>query len=251
MENVKFNFSNHNILVTGASSGIGRQIAGDLSNCGATVFAMARREHELKELQQVHNNIIPVVCDVTDYTTVNGKIKNLIQEFGKFDGFVGCAGISELIPLRVMDLNRAKNIMEVNFWANVNLLSILSKRNISNNNASFVLLSSIAAHKGAKGEFIYSASKAAMIIFVKTIAKEIATRKQRINTVSPGWIEDTEITNTAKNSFTETILNNLNETYPLGLGEKTDISSMCLFLLSDAAKWITGADFIVDGGYLA
>lgn len=251
MKNIKFDFTNQNILVTGASSGIGKRIAVDLSNAGATVFAIARREHELKELQQTYVNIIPVVCDVTDYAIVNEKIKNLILQFGKLDGLVGCAGIFDLMPLRVLDLNRAKNIMEVNFWANINMLKLLSKRNISNDYASFVLLSSVAAHKGTKSALIYSASKAALLMAMKIIAKEISIRKQRINTISPGWIQGTEITNNEKNNFIEDILKSSTVEYPFGLGETADVSLICQFLLSDAAKWITGADFIVDGGYLA
>lgn len=251
MENIKFDFTDKNILVTGASSGIGKKVVLDLAIAGAKVFAIARRGQELRELHNAYMNIIPLVCDVTDYKKLNESIKNIIKKYGKLDGFVGCAGISELIPLRVMDMDRAKNIMEVNFWANINLLSLLTKRNISNDEASFVLLSSVAAYKGSKGEFIYSATKAALTISAKTLAQELSARSQRINTISPGWVVNTEITDAARNSFTEEIFKHLTSTYPLGLGEKSDISSMSLYLLSDASKWITGADFIVDGGHLA
>lgn len=251
MENIKFDFTGKNILVTGASSGIGEKTAVDLAEAGAKVFALARRERELKKLHVAYANIIPIVCDITDYSAVNDKIKYIVTQHGKFDGFVGCAGISELIPLRVLDLERAKNIMEVNFWSNINLLSLLTKRNISNLNASFVLLSSVAAHNASKGEFIYSASKAALLMAGKSLAKEIAVRGQRINTISPGWIQDTEITNNAKNNYTDEIFQRIISTYPLGLGEKRDVSELCLYLLSDSARWITGTDFLVDGGLLS
>lgn len=251
MENIKFDFTGKNILVTGATSGIGEKTALDLAGAGAKVFALARREQELKKLHDSYMNIIPIVCDITDYFVVNDKIKDIVIQHGKFDGFVGCAGISELIPLRVLNLERAKNLMEVNFWGNINLLGLLAKRNITNNNASFVLISSVAAHSGVRGEFIYSASKAALLVAAKSLAKEISGRGQRINTVSPGWVQDTEITDKAKDNFTNEVFKNLISTYPLGLGEKRDVSAVCLFLLSDASKWITGADFIVDGGHLA
>lgn len=251
MMNVKFDFRNSNILVTGASSGIGKKITVDLAEAGANVFAVARREQELNELKNMYSNIIPIACDVTDYELINNKIKNIINLYGKIDGFVGCAGISELMLLRVMDLNRAKNVMEVNFWANINLLSMISKRKFSKDGASFILISSIAAHKGEKGEFIYSATKAALNIVVRSLAKEFSLRKQRINTISFGWIKDTNITCSAEESFTDNIFRKLIDTYPLGLGSKEDASSMCLFLLSNGTKWITGTDFLVDGGHLA
>lgn len=251
MENVSFDFTGKNILVTGATSGIGLEIAINVARGGAKVFAVGRRQDELNKHAEKYSNVIPIECDITDYLAVNDKIRYIVNQHGKLDGFVGCAGISELIPLRVLDLERAKMIMEVNFWGNINLLGLLAKRNITNNNASFVLISSVAAHCGVKGEFIYSASKAALLISAKSLAKEISGRGQRINTVSPGWVQDTEITDKAKDNFTDVVYKNLISTYPLGLGEKRDVSAVCLFLLSDAAKWITGADFIVDGGHLA
>lgn len=251
MENISFNFTGKNILVTGATSGIGLKITMDAAIAGAKVFAMGRRQDELDRLAEKYANVIPVTCDVTDYLEVNDKIKYIVTQYGKLDGFVGCAGISELIPLRVLDLERAKMIMEVNFWGNINLLGLLIKRNITNDNASLVLISSVAAHSGLGGEFIYSASKAALLIAAKSLAKEISVRGQRINTVSPGWVQDTEITDKAKENLPAEVYKNLISTYPLGLGEKRDVSAVCLYLLSDAAKWITGADFIVDGGYLS
>lgn len=250
MENIKFDFTDKNILVTGASSGIGKKVVVDLAEAGARVFAIARREQELNELHNTYVNIIPIACDVTDYTKINESIKIVVKEYGKIDGFVGCAGISELIPLRVMDLERAKNIMEVNFWGNINLLALITKRNISNDKASIVLVSSIAAHKGVKGKFAYASSKAALIASVKCFAHEIAPRL-RINTISPGIIKETGCNNNLLSSIPDEVAEDLKNLYPFGLGEANDISAIIMFLLSDVSKWITGADFIVDGGHLA
>lgn len=250
MKNIKFDFTGKNILVTGASSGIGKKVVVDLAEAGARVFAIARREQELNELNNTYINIIPLACDVTDYTKINDSIKNIVKEYGKIDGFVGCAGISELIPLRVIDMDRVKNIMEVNFWANINLLALITKRNISNDKASIVLVSSIAAHKGVKGKFAYASSKAALIASVKCFAREIAPRL-RINTISPGIIKETGCNNNLLSSIPDEVAGDLNNLYPFGLGEVNDTSAIIMFLLSDASKWITGADFIVDGGHLA
>lgn len=250
MENIKFDFTGKNILVTGATSGIGEKTALDLAGAGAKVFALARREQELKKLHDSYMNIIPIVCDITDYFVVNDKIKDIVIQHGKFDGFVGCAGISELIPLRVLNLERAKNLMEVNFWGNINLVTTINKRSISNDNASLVLVSSIAAHKGVKGKFAYASSKAALIAAVKCFAHEIAPR-MRINTISPGIIENTGCNDGLISSIPENVAENLIKMYPLNFGKVNDITNMIMFLLSDASKWITGADFIVDGGHLA
>lgn len=250
MENVSFNFRGKNILVTGATSGIGLKIAIDIASSGAKVFAVGRRQDELNTLAEEYANVIPVPCDVTDYLAVNDKIKYTVTQYGKLDGFVGCAGISELIPLRVLDLERAKGIMEVNFWGNINLLALLAKRNITNDNASFVMISSIAAHKGVKGKFAYASSKAALNAAIKCFSHELAPRI-RINGISPGIITKTGCNDRLIESIPNVTAKDLKNLYPLNFGNVDDISKMAMFLLSDAAKWITGADFIVDGGHLA
>ena len=137
--------------------------------------------------------------------------------------------------------------MDISFWGAVNLLQICTKGKISNKGASFLLFSSVCSHRTDKGLFSYAGAKAAMQIAAKTFAKETANRQIRINTISPGWV-NTSMTDGLEESHN---LDEVNKNSLLGLGNPDDVSGMVLFLLSDRARWITGTDIVVDGGYLA
>lgn len=251
MATVNFDFSGNIYVVTGATSGIGKQITLSLARSGAIVMAIGRSCDELEKLHQISDKIVPVCVDITDYDVTNEAIDVFVKEYGKFDGLVNCAGQSSLMALRSVDIGSAEELMKLNFFAAMNITSSVLKKKNSNDGASVVLISSIAAHRGVKGKFVYGASKAAVIAAVKCFSKEIAIHRNRINTISPGWISNTGMTNKAKEGFTEEAFLNMCEKYPLGLGAVSDITDMALFLLSDSAKWITGSDFVVDGGHLA
>lgn len=248
MSTVDFNFKNEKFVVTGASSGMGRQIACELAEAGATVLAMARREAELEALKkQYPNNIVVAAVDVCDYPVVDSAIKAFVAEYGKIDGAVHAAGISILTPLKGYIEEDAKRIMDISFWAGVHLLSICTKVKNANNGASFVMFSSVRAVKGDKGSFAYSSTKASLKISAHSFAKEVAQKKMRVNTVSPGWVE----TDLTKEQGELHNLDEVNKNHLLGIGKPEDVSGTVLFLLSDRAKWITGTDIVVDGGYLA
>lgn len=248
MGEVIYDFSGERFVVTGASSGMGRQIAVELAEAGATVLAIARRAERLEELEkQYPTQIIPSVLDVCDSDKLSACISSFVVSHGKLHGTVHAAGITGNAPLRAYDEDMARKIMDVSFWSGVRLMQIINKKKNSEDGCASVLFSSVAAHIGEKSNFAYSAAKIALQAAVRSIAKEIYTRKNRINTVSPGWVH-TEMTQHEKEQ---------NEAPPkfwdwhlLGLGEPEDVSGMVLFLLSDRARWITGEDFVVDGGYL-
>lgn len=245
MNNITYHFTGQNFLVTGASSGIGRQVVVDLANAGAKVLAMARRLDLLNELtDKFPNKIYPAAVSITDYESVGLIVENFVNEHGKFDGCLHAAGHVVYTPINSYEDDLAKSIMDVNFWGGMNLIKEISKKKNSKLGASFVLVSSVAGYDGNKGQFSYSATKAAMRIACKSIAKEICVKKQRINTISPGWVITPM---TQKNDNTEKEQKLAND-YPLGFGMPEDISNLVLFLLSSNAKWITGKDFIIDGG---
>lgn len=245
MNNVIYNFTEQNFLVTGASSGIGKQVVIDLANAGANVLAIARRLDLLNELtEKFPNQISPAAVSVTDYQAVALAVKTFVAEYGKLDGCVHAAGHVEFTPINSYEDEIAKDIMNVNFWGGMNLIKEISKKRHSQNGASFVLISSTAGHFANKGQFAYSATKAALRIACKSIAREIVAKKQRINTISPAWV----ITPMTQNSdYQEKDAERIKK-YPLGFGMPEDISSFALYLLSDKAKWITGKDFVIDGG---
>lgn len=248
MEQVKFDFKGKNFIVTGASSGMGRQVSLELAEAGAKVLAIARRENELQKLKEFYPDyIVPYSLDVCDEEKLEDAIKNFVNQYGKIDGAVHAAGISKLTPLRAYNKNEAERIMDVSFWAAIKLMQIATKVKYSNLGASFLAFSSVAAIHTDKGLFAYASAKAAIKIAMKTFAKETANRKIRINTISPGWV-NTNMTAGLEESHN---LSEVNSNSLLGIGNPEDVSGMVLFLLSDRAKWITGTDVIIDGGYLA
>lgn len=248
MSQIKFDFTGENFVVTGASSGMGKQIAMELAEAGANVLAIARRKNELEKLQSLYpDNIFIAALDVCNSNDVETAIKDFVAYSGKLNGAVHAAGISKLTPLREFNEEEARQIMEISFWAGVKLLQICTKVKFSNSVASFILFSSVAASRTDKGLFSYASAKDAVRVAAKTFAKETSNRNQRINTVSPGWV----LTNMTEGLEATHNLDEVREKSLLGFGNAKDVSGTVLFLLSDRAKWITGTDIIVDGGYLA
>lgn len=248
MGRVTYDFSGERFAVTGASSGMGRTVAEELAASGAVVLAIARREERLTELAEKYpRNIVPGVLDVCDGDRLTETISSFAASYGKLSGAVHAAGIFSNTPLRAYDEANAKKIMDVSFWAGIRLMQAVNKSKNSVQGCSSVLFSSVAAIVGEKSNFAYSATKSAMQTAVRSIAKEIYQRKNRINTVSPGWVR-TEMTQHQEDNF----LNSPKffSWHLLGIGDPKSVSGAVLFLLSDRAQWITGTDIVVDGGYL-
>lgn len=248
MGTVRFDFANENFVVTGASSGMGRQVVLELAAAGARVLALARREENLLELQKAYpDNICIATVDVCHVEAMEAAIKNFVQRYGKLHGGVHAAGVLGITPLKQFDRNEAHRIMDTSFWAGIDFLQICAKATNSEKGASFVLFSSADAVAAEKGKFAYSATKVALNSAVKAIAKEIARRGQRVNTIMPGWVETDMTKNAMEMADMDSILNR----ELLGIGKPEQVTGQILFLLSDRANWITGTNIIVDGGYLA
>ena len=248
MSNINFNFTGKKFIVTGASSGMGRQVAVELAAAGAIVLAIARREAELGILQQEYpNNIFIAAVDVTDKIALENAIKQFVLQNGKINGAVHAAGISGLTPLKAYDSAQCEKIMNISFWSGVDLIQIATKSKYAEVGSSNVLFSSVSSYTGEKAMFAYSAAKAAVKIAAKSFAKEIANKSHRINTISPGWV-NTQMTEGLKDENNATQVENR---HLLDIGRPSDVSGVVLFLLSDRASWITGTDIVVDGGYLA
>lgn len=245
MKELLFNYSEKNFIVSGASSGIGYQTMIELLESGARVFAIARNINELEKLKSRYEDRLFISNnDIRNVSDIKFDIDLFKSFFGKFDGLVYCAGIDKITSLKVYDEKVVKDIMDINFFAAVNIIQLFTKKAYSKNEASIVLCSSISSKIGVAGQFAYSASKASMNIFSKSIAKEISKRKLRINTVCLGRVKTK-----MNNSFE--ISEDIVLRYLLGIGNTDDVSGVILFLLSNRAKWITGADLIIDGGFLS
>lgn len=249
-EDVIFDFSDKNFLVVGASSGIGRQIAIELADAGGHVLAIARNEKRLNELQEYSSNITSKQLDVTtaevcDWSSV---LTDYVAEKGKLHGVVYTAGITGATVLRCFDEELAQRIMDTSYWGAIRCLQITSKKKIVQKSASFVLFASVAGMTGEKGLGAYSAAKSAVITVVKSFAHDLSKDLHRINSISPGFI-GTEMSDRAEADVGEAV--RAKERHLLGLGSTRDVSGMVLFLLSNRAKWVTGQNFIIDGGYMS
>lgn len=244
--------SDKKYLVTGASSGIGRATAIMISQLGGTVICVGRNSEELertmKELESITGHM-SFEFDLANTGSIAGLLNEVVSiDKRKLNGFVHCAGISPIWPLRTIDYNKMDYVMRVNFYSFIELTKSFSSKNISDG-GSIVSISSTASLTGEKCQTIYAASKAAMDSAVTCLAQEICNKGIRINTIRPGLIETPMTTNFSKNVDNNFLQTQIDKQL-LGIGKPEDIASMVVFLLSDAAKFITGHSYFVDGGRL-
>jgi NAD(P)-dependent dehydrogenase (short-subunit alcohol dehydrogenase family) len=239
------------ILVTGASSGIGRAVANLAASLGAQLVLIARNTERLQitysELKG--NKHEQYVCDITDYELITKIITESIKISGPFNGFVHCAGIEKTLPFKATKNQVFKDIFETNVFAAFEIARILTQKgNYAPLGASIVFISSIKALKGDIGNVAYCSSKSALLAGSKALALEVAPKKIRCNCVLPGVVK-TEMIQSLFESISEESIQNIVNKHPLGLGTPDDIAALICFLLSDKARWITGSDYIIDGGY--
>lgn len=245
-----FSLSGKNILITGASSGIGRQCAIDCSKAGATIVLMGRNADRLNETFQLlaQGNHHKVQTDLNDLGSIKPTMESIIEQVGALDGFVHCAGIEKTLPIGSIKPAVFEEIYRVNALSAFEIIRYLSRKSNFNPAGSIVLISSITSVVGRPGVTAYSASKGAVVSAVKTLALEFAKKKTRVNAISPGTVLTPLMENYLSHISAEERAKR-ESGFPLGLGEPSDISTVVVFLLSDASRWITGQNLIVDGGY--
>lgn len=248
MSRIIYDFTGESFVITGASSGIGRQTALDLADSGAYVLSIGRNTERLEALRNDSpEHIFTASLDVCDSDSLEGAIAAFVEAHGKLSGGVHAAGISAITPLRAYDKDTAQAIMNTSFWAGMELLRLITKAKYSKPGTSTVLFSSCYSISPAKGMFAYAATKSAVNSAVKCAAKEICAKNHRVNSIIPGWI-DTPMTGQFEVSGD---VNAVLSKHLLGPGRPEYISKAVLFLLSDASSWITGSNIVVDGGFSA
>lgn len=240
-----FSLEGKTILITGASSGIGRQTAIECSKMGATLLVAGRDEERLNatlsELEgEGHKTLLG---DLTD----NETIEAFVSEIDKLDGVVLCAGKGGNLPLPFCTRDKFNEIWEVNFFAPVELLRLLVKKKRINKGGSVVFVSSIGgvfSHEVSNAR--YGASKAAIHSIMQYCANEFAAKQIRVNSVNPGMVNTPLI---RRGTLTEEQLQADMQNYPLKrYGEPQEIAYGIIYLLSDAASWTTGHALVIDGG---
>ena len=242
-----FSLEGKSILVTGASSGIGRATAIECSRLGARVFITARNQKRLNETfsRLVGEGHQQFFTELTD----ENQVKNLVEQIPAIDGLVLCAGKGMTVPFSFCTRGKFDELFGVNFFAPVELLRLLIKKKKMNRESSAVFVSSIGGNGSYNfGNAIYGASKAALNSTMRFCAKELADKRIRVNSVCPGMVDTEFIRNSA---FSEEQLGKELEKYPLKrFGNPLDIADGIVYLLSDASSWVTGVSLVIDGGYM-
>lgn len=242
----QFSLINKTILVTGASSGIGRQICISLAYAGANVIATGRDNNRLNEtllmLEGNGHQIIPF-----DLTEVN-LYKEFLDKIPRLSGIVHSAGIAKFIPFKAISEKEIRSIQSLNYEAPILLTQQLLKYKKIEKKGSIIFIASISGLIGTVGNTIYAGSKAALIAASRALSIEVAGQEIRANCISPGMVI-TPLSSKIKDSVsTETFKEN-EKLHPLGFGMPEDVANACIFLLSDSSRWITGTNLIIDGGY--
>lgn len=244
-----FSLEGKTVLVTGASSGIGRGIAVECSKMGAKVVINGRNQERLQRTYDLLDGEghVQIVADLS----IQEDIERLANEVPVLNGFVNSAGIPKICPVKRIDRQTLEEIMNVNTFGPILLTSQLLRKKKLQKRSSIVLIASISGVCMANtGEGPYAATKAALAGYTKTAAFELAAQGTRVNTICPGLVP-TEILTLSNEMFSE---DQLKETmygrYPLKrVGTPEDIANGAIYLLSDASSWVTGINLVIDGGY--
>ncbi|MEI7676096.1 MAG: SDR family oxidoreductase [Bacteroidales bacterium] len=248
MENYNpFSLLGKTILVTGASSGIGRSVAIECSKIGANLIIVGRNSNRLNEVLLFIQNISPMGlhCSFQTDLTDDLALKELVSELPLLDGVVHCAGILKKIPFKFINRDEINRMLDTNFYSPALLSQAIFRKKLLKEESSIVFVSSIASHVASFGSTMYMASKGALNSMVRGVALELSEKRIRANCIEPGLIK----TNLTLGALTIEDLEGYEKKYPLGrFGEPEEIAYAAIYLLSDASKWITGTTITVDGG---
>ena len=249
-----FNLENKTILITGASSGIGRQCAISCTEMGAEVIITGRNKERLSETA----SMIPkskfggqYIMDIDQEDSVLALVNNLKEKGIVLNGLIHAAGISATLPVKFSTMEKQLDFYATNVAGPLNLTRLLLKKvNPLVDKSSVVFISSVMAAVGEKAKTLYSGSKGALNSVSRSLALELANRKIRVNTVSPGVVV-TPMSQNAAYAQDEDSMQKTISKHPMGLGHPEDVANACIYLMSDASNWVTGSNLIVDGGYTA
>ena len=243
---IPFSLENKTILVTGASSGIGKAIAIECAKMGAQVVITGRNEQRLQETYKQLEGAQPayIVADLTK----KEDIETLVNQIDSLNGLVNCAGLTIPKPFKFLQEEDIQEVMTVNFNAPLLLTQLLVKKKKLQKASSIIFISSISGTKVSYiGNSIYSASKGAINGISKGLALELASQQIRVNTVIPGMVETNIVSG---GEVTQEQMEADKQKYPLKrYGKPEEVAYAVVYLLSDASSWVTGSNLLIDGGY--
>lgn len=240
------------VLVTGASSGIGRETALLLSQLSARVVLVGRDVRRLTDAlsELAGDGHIIEPFDLNHAEQIPQWIRGVAEKVGPLSGAVHCAGVHSHRPLKILDVAKFEEVQRINVTASMMLAKGFRQRGCCAANSSVVLLSSVTGLVGQPGIAAYASSKAAVLGLTRCLALELAPERIRVNCVAPAMVR-TEMADQLFNSLTPEQVTSIEQAHPLGIGRPQDVAHAIAFLLSDAAQWITGSVLVVDGGYTA
>ena len=241
--------SNKNIIVTGASGGIGNSIVKRLHECGANILASGTKLEKLEELKSKYENMKVLKFDISATNQIEEFIENASKELGgSLDCIINNAGITQDNLAIRMSLEEWKKVIDINLTSTFLLSKYSIKKMLKNKSGKIVNITSVVGHTGNLGQANYTASKAGIIAMSKSLALEYAKKNININCISPGFIK-TAMTDKLDDKFKEAIISKIPSSR---LGEPEDVANAVIFLASDQSNYISGETLHVNGGmYMA
>ncbi|WP_211321252.1 3-oxoacyl-ACP reductase FabG [Arcicella aurantiaca] len=246
---MNIDLTNKKYLVTGGSRGIGKAIVERLANAGATVaFTYKSSDAEAQKIvEQFNHKVFAFKADISDENTSISLIENIENQIGELDGLINNAGITMDKPFFKMETEAWQSVINTNLNGTFYLSKAVINKFIRKDNSKIINMASVSGLRGSAGQANYSASKAAMIAFTKTLAVEFARFNVQVNAIAPGFIE-TEMTE----QMDENIKKNIRQMVPARrMGRASEVADAVLFLLSPSANYITGHTLVIDGGLMA
>jgi len=244
--------ADRHVLVTGASSGLGRAVAIASAAVGARITLLGRHEGRLEETRGMLNGEGHHAAAIAfaDLESTADTIKTITTQHGPLDGIFHAAGTELVRPIRMFKNDHAEDLFGAALFGSLGIARAAASRGVLNDRASLVFMSSVAGLRGTAGMVGYSTAKAAVDGMVRSLACELATRRIRVNSIAAGAVE-TEMHGRLAKSLGENAMSDYERRHLLGFGRPEDIANAALFLLADTSVWITGTTFSVDGGYTA
>ena len=246
------NLSGKRILVTGATGGMGRETSIQLSKLGAAVVLCDMNDDALNDVFGLleGEGHAKYCFNLNDVDAIDALVKQMVSESGPFNGFVHCAGIAPMRPLKMTKKEDIINVMNANLFSFIEIVRCITKKGCFVDGGSIVAISSTASIQGKQSKVAYSASKAGLDGAIRCLVCDLKKRHIRINSIMPCWV-NTRMYKSYMEKYSETFeVKEIQEKQYMGVTEPIEVANTIAFLLSDATKTITGTSILIDGGMM-